>query len=83
MKHSTTYSDLLGDIGYAFRQVLAFLARTVRGIAALPWPALLAASILLACALTIIPLALTLFVAFMLLKFAVAAIVVDRRRHGE
>jgi len=83
VKHSATFSHLLDDIGYAFRQVLRLLARAVRTIAALPWPALLAAAILFAFAITIIPLALTLFVAFMLLKLAVAAIVVDKRRHGD
>ncbi len=82
MKHSATFSDLIDDIGFACKQVLRLLARAVHGLATLPWPALLAACILLALALTIIPLALTLFVVFMLLKFAVAAIVVDKRRHG-
>jgi hypothetical protein len=82
VKHPATFSDLLDDIGYAFRQVLHFLARAASHIATLPWPALLAAAILLAFAITIIPLALTLFVVLLLLKFAVAAIVVDKRRHG-
>lgn len=81
MKHSATFSELADDIACACRDVLRFLARTARGIGELPWPALLAASILLAFAITIIPLALTLFVVFLLLKFAVAAIVVDKRRH--
>ena len=82
MKHSTSFSTLLDDIGFACKQVLRVLARAVRDMAALPWPALLAACILIALAITIVPLALTLFVLFMLLKFAVAAIVVDKRRHG-
>jgi hypothetical protein len=82
VKHSATFSDLLDDISYAFRQVMRLVARAVRHICNLPWPALLAASILLAFAITIIPLALMLFAVLLLLKFAVAAIVIGRRRHG-
>lgn len=77
-----SFSTLLDDIADACAQVMRFLVRTARTIAALPWPALLAASILLAFAITIVPLALTLFVLFLLLKLAVGAIVIHKRRHG-
>lgn len=79
----TSFSTLLDDIADAFAQVMRLLARAARSIAAMPWPALLLASILLAFAISIIPLALTLFVLFLLLKLAVGAFVIDkRRRHG-
>lgn len=45
-----------------------------RKIAAMPWPSLLAVSVLLALLLSIVPLALTLFVGFLLLKLLSAAL---------
>jgi len=75
----------------AFRSFLAELedigracmrgARTaVRTIARQPWPVLLLAAILLACAITIVPLALMLFVGFMLIKYATLALFSKRPR---
>jgi hypothetical protein len=74
------FATLMDDIGDAFVHVLRACRRAAIRIAALPWPALLLASVLLAFALTIVPLALFLFVVFMLLKVAVAALVVNTRR---
>jgi hypothetical protein len=75
------FSTLLDDIVDACSRVWHGLGRAVKTIAAQPWPVLLAASVGLAFALTIVPLALFLFVVFLVLKFAVAAIVVDSRRN--
>jgi hypothetical protein len=75
------FSTLLDDILDACTRVARGLGRAVKTIAAQPWPVLLVASVLLAFALTIVPLALFLFVVFLVLKFAVAALVVDKRRN--
>jgi hypothetical protein len=75
------FSTLLDDILNACARVARGLKRAVKTIAAQPWPVLLVASVVLAFALTIVPLALFLFVVFLVLKFAVAAIVVDTRRN--
>ena len=53
----------------------------LRAIGAMAWPQLFATAVVLALLLTILPLAFTLFVAFMLVKLVVAAIVVQSRRH--
>jgi len=82
VKNHPSFSTVLNEIADAFAQLMRLVAHAAKRIAAMPWPALLAASIMLAFAISIIPLAFTLFVAFMLLKLAVAAIVVDKRRHG-
>ena len=74
------FSTLMDDIRDATVTVFRTCAQAARGIAELPWPALLCAALLLAIALTIIPLALTLFVTFLIIKFAVAALVVGKQR---
>jgi hypothetical protein len=74
------FSTLLDDIGEACVTVVRSCGRAARGIADLPWPALLVAALVLAFALTIVPVALFLFVVFMVIKFAVAAIVIGKRR---
>ena len=65
------------DIGQRCSRALRSGART---LAALPWPMLLAVAILLAFVLTIVPLALMLFAAFLLLKFVAAAVFGRRPR---
>jgi hypothetical protein len=75
------FSTLMDDIADACARVVRGLGRAVKTIAAQPWPVLLLASVVLAFALTIVPLALFLFVVFLVLKFAVAAIVVDKHRN--
>ena len=68
-----TLEDLARDIVDACR-------RAVRAIAVMPWPAMLACCIALAFVLSVLPLALCLFVLFMGIKVIIGAFVVDRRR---
>lgn len=65
------------DLGHRCSRALRAGART---FSALPWPMLLVAAILLAFILTIVPLALMLFAAFLLLKFVAAAVFGRRPR---
>ena len=68
-----TLEDLARDIVDACR-------RTVRAIAVMPWPAMLACCIALAFVISVLPLALFLFVLFMGIKVIIGAFVVDHRR---
>lgn len=79
MKHLTfnTINDLLDDI---FRATMHAARTLARAIAAMAWPQLAATCVILALLITIVPLALTLFIAFMLVKLVVAAIVIQNRR---
>lgn len=79
MKHLTftSVNELLDDI---LRASMQAARRLVRTIGAMAWPQLLATCLLLSVVITIVPLALTLFVAFMLVKLVVAAIVLQTRR---
>jgi hypothetical protein len=54
--------------------------RGARTIAAMSWPAMLACCIMLAFVISILPLALFLFVLFMAVKVVAGAFVIDRRR---
>jgi uncharacterized membrane protein len=69
-----TLEDLARDIVDACR-------RAVRAIAVMPWPAMLACCIALAFVISVLPLALCLFVLFMGIKVIVGAFVVDHRRN--
>ena len=79
MKNLTfaSINELLDDILRATMQAARRLART---IGAMAWPQLLATCLLLSVVITIVPLALTLFIAFMVIKLVVAAIVLQTRR---
>lgn len=77
------FSTLMDDIADACARVWRGIKRAAIAIAAQPWPVLVVLSVVLAIALTIVPLALFLFVVFMVLKFAVAAIVIDKHRNKE
>jgi len=68
---------MLEEAGDALARAARRLMRTLRRMT---WPALLASSLLLALLLTIVPLALTLFVVFVALKLAVGAILIQRRK---
>ena len=68
-----TLEDLARDIVDACR-------RAVRAIAVMPWPAMLACCIALAFVISVLPLALFLFVLFMGIKVIIGAFVVDHRR---
>jgi fatty acid desaturase len=70
---AATMEDLARDIVDACR-------RAVRAIAVMPWPAMLACCIALAFVISILPLALFLFVLFMGIKVVIGAFVVDHRR---
>lgn len=63
-------------LGHAVRQALRMLRR-------MSWPALLLSCLLLALLATIVPLAITLFLVFMAIKLAVAAIAINRRRQRQ
>ena len=81
MKTTTTFSGMLDEIRSAFRQLMRVGAEAGAIIAALPWPALLAAAIVLAFVLTILPLVIMLFIGFLLLKLAVNALSPRQQRH--
>jgi hypothetical protein len=68
-----TLEDLARDIVDACR-------RATRAIAVMPWPAMLVCCIALAFVISILPLALFLFVLFMGIKVVIGAFVGDHRR---
>ncbi|GAB3456140.1 hypothetical protein GCM10027321_09600 [Massilia terrae] len=74
------FNTLLDDIRDACATVFATLLGAAKQIATLPWPALLVCAFFLALAITLIPVALTLFVLFLAIKLAVGLIVVDKQR---
>ncbi len=74
------FDTLLDDIRDACLTVFAALVAAARQIATLPWPALLACAFVLALAITLIPVALTLFVLFLVIKLAVGLMVVEKQR---
>jgi hypothetical protein len=75
-----SFSALLEEIGRGFAQALRY---GVRAIATMSWPQMIASCIALALMITILPLAICLFIFFMIVKLAVAAIVINTRRHRE
>lgn len=72
-----SFSATLDDLA---RDVLDACRRGTRAVAAMPWPRLVVVSVALAVVLSILPLALCLFVLFMAVKVVAGAFVVDRRR---
>jgi fatty acid desaturase len=68
-----TLEDLARDIVDACR-------RAVRAIAVMPWPAMLACCVAIAFVISVLPLALFLFVLFMGIKVIIGAFIVDHRR---
>jgi hypothetical protein len=70
---ATAMEDLAHDIVRASR-------RAARTIATMPWPAMLVCCIGLALVISILPLALFLFIAFMAVKLVAGAFVIDSRR---
>jgi hypothetical protein len=76
---AANFSTLMDDIRDACLLLWQGVTRATREIAGMPWPALLACAFILALALTLIPLALTLFIAFLLIKLIVGAIVIDKQ----
>lgn len=68
------FDSFIADMQDIGRQTHRIVRSGARTLAAMPWPTLLVAAILLACLMTIVPLALTLFVGFLLLKLLAAAL---------
>jgi hypothetical protein len=75
--HSRSFGATLDDLA---RDIVDACRRAARAIAVMPWPAMLACCIALAFVISILPLALCLFVLFMGLKVIAGAFIVDRRR---
>lgn len=62
--------NVVDEITRAFTQALRFAARTIRRLS---WPALLGAALVLAFLVSILPLALTLFAIFLVVKLVMGA----------
>lgn len=71
------FAALLADIGNAIVRAGRYVARAM---ATMSWPALLVSCVALALAITIIPMALFLFVIFMTARMVVIACASRRRR---
>jgi hypothetical protein len=79
MNHSLeSMSVLLDDIWHALCRAVRYASNA---IATMSWPALLLTAVLMAFAISLVPLALTLFVLFMLVKLVVGGLVIGRRRN--
>jgi predicted transcriptional regulator len=72
-----TFCDSMEDVAH---DIVRASRRGARAIAAMPLPAMIACCILLAFVISILPLALFLFVLFMGVKIVAGAFVIDRRR---
>lgn len=75
--HSRSFGATLDDLA---RDIVDACRRAARAIAVMPWPTMLACCIALAFVISILPLALFLFVLFLGLKVIAGAFIVDRRR---
>ena len=72
-----TFCDSMEDVAH---DIVRACRRGARIIAAMPWPAMLMCCIGLALVISILPLALFLFILFMGVKVVAGAFVIDRRR---
>jgi hypothetical protein len=72
-----TFCDSMEDVAH---DIVRACRRGARTIAAMPWPAMLVCCVFLAFVISILPLALFLFILFMGVKVIVGAFVIDRRR---
>jgi hypothetical protein len=72
-----TFCDSMEDVA---QDIVRACRRGARTIAAMPWPAMLVCCIGLALIISILPLALFLFILFMAVKVVAGAFVIDRRR---
>jgi hypothetical protein len=81
MSHSLeSFSVLLDDIWHALCRAVRYASNA---IATMSWPALLLTAVLMAFAISIVPLAITLFVVFMIVKLVVGGIVIGARRNRQ
>jgi len=79
MRHSfESFSLLLDDTWHSLCRAVGYASNA---IATMSWPALLITAGLMAFAISLLPLALTLFVLFMLVKLVVGGIAAGKRRH--
>ncbi len=76
---TTTFRSFAAELEDAAEACLRTVRGGLRTFSTLPWPALLLAAVLVACAITVIPLALTLFAIFLAVKYAVLAINSDKK----
>ena len=76
---TTTFRSFAAELEDVAEACLRTVRGSLRTFSALPWPALLLAAVLVACAITVIPLALTLFAIFLAVKYAVLAINSDKK----
>jgi predicted transcriptional regulator len=72
-----TFCDSMEDVA---QDIVRACRRGMRTIAAMPLPAMLVCCVVLALVISILPLALFLFILFMGVKVVVGAFVIDRRR---
>jgi membrane protein implicated in regulation of membrane protease activity len=77
---STTFQEFVAAMEDVARDVVRACRRGADAIAAMPWPGVLACCVVLALLVSILPLALFLFIVFMAVKLVVGAFAVDRRR---
>jgi hypothetical protein len=78
--NKTDFRTVTATLEELARDVVRACRRAVRAIAAMPLPAMLACCIALAVVISILPLALFLFVLFLGIKVVAGAFVVDHRR---
>jgi uncharacterized membrane protein len=77
---NTTFRDFAATMEDVAHDIVRACRRGIAAIAVMPWPAMAACCIALAFVISILPLALFLFVLFMAVKFVAGAFVIDRRR---
>jgi len=75
---TTPFRSFAAELEDAAESCMRILRGGLRTFSALPWPALLLAAFLVACAIAVIPTALTLFAIFLAIKYAVLAINSDK-----
>lgn len=78
MTHST-FRDFNDTLDHLAREVLRACRRAGRELAAMPLPSLLVWCLVLALILSVLPLALCLFVLFLGLKVVAGAFIIERR----
>lgn len=81
--HNTSFRNFASTMQDLARDIVRACRRGAGAIAVMPWPAILACCIGLALLISILPLALFLFVIFMAVKLVAGAFAVDRRRTAQ
>jgi hypothetical protein len=78
--HKTTFREFGATLSDLAHDIVRACRRGARAIAVMPWPAMLVCCIGLALIISILPLALFLFIAFLALKLVAGAFIIDARR---